>query len=110
MITRGRLAKFMVMVAPQAYQNIITTKKEKVLYVKAQKALYGMLKSALLFYRKLHNDLENVGFKLNLYDPCMANKIVHGSQMTKILHVDDLKISHLVGWEVTQVMKKLAKI
>ena len=34
-------------------------------YVKIQKALYGMLKSALLFYCKLQKDLENMGFKVN---------------------------------------------
>ena len=56
--------------------------------MKVQKALYGMLKSALLFYSKLRNDLIQEGFKVNLYDPCVANKQVNGSQMTIVWHVD----------------------
>ena len=35
-----------------------------------------------------------IGFKLNPYDPCVANKIVHGKQLTIAWHVDDLKVSH----------------
>ncbi len=47
-----------------------------------QKAMYGLLRSALLFYWKLVEDLESNGFKLNPYDPCVANKTVNGKQMT----------------------------
>jgi hypothetical protein len=36
----------------------------------------------------------NHGFKLNLYDGCVANKIVKGKQITLCFHVDDCKISH----------------
>ena len=47
---QGRLAELMAMVAPQTYLKFISFKKgQKILYVKMQKALYGMLKSALLF-------------------------------------------------------------
>ena len=35
------------------------------LYVKMQRAMYGLVRSALLFYKKLVADLESVGFKLN---------------------------------------------
>ena len=58
------------------------------------KALYGMLESALKFYERLRKDLEEAGFKVNPYDPCVANKIVNGTQMTVTWHVDDLKVSH----------------
>ena len=64
------------------------------LYVKLTKALYGLLKSALLFYKKLRRELEEMGFEVNSYDPCVANKIVNGTQMIVCWHVDDLKISH----------------
>ena len=30
-----------------------------------------------------------------IHDPCVANKMVNGTQMTIRLHVDDLMISHL---------------
>ena len=64
------------------------------LYVLIEKALYGMLRAALLFYRKLRANMEDVGFEVNPCDPCVANKIVNGSQCTVMWHVDDLKVSH----------------
>ena len=66
------------------------------LYLEVLKALYGMLQSSLLWYKKLRQDLESQGFVINPYDPCVANKMVRGKQMTVVWHVDDLKISHVL--------------
>ena len=91
----GELAEILVKLAPEIYRSYIVTERgKKVLYVKLKKALYGLLKSALLFYEKLSQDLIENGFTLNPYDPCVANKMVNGEQMTVIWHVDDLKVSH----------------
>ena len=86
----------MVKVAPSIYHPFVTTNAsgKPVLYVELQKALYGMLKSALLFYRKLVADLQSVGFTLNPYDPCVANKLVNGKQLTVLWHVDDIIAAH----------------
>ena len=70
--------------------------------VKIQKALYGLLRSALLFYKKLVGDLEGNWFMLNSYHPCVANKMINGAQMTVCWHVDDLKVSHVDPLEVTR--------
>eukprot|EP00957_Ditylum_brightwellii_P097935 7458768-Ditylum_brightwellii.AAC.1 len=59
-----------------------------------KKALYGCLKSALLFYKRLVKDLIDQEFELNPYDPCVANKIVNGKQPTVTWHLDDLKVLH----------------
>ena len=80
------------------------------LYVKLNKALYGLLRSALLFYKKLVSELLEMGFELNKYDPCVANRMVNGSQQTVTWHVDDLKISHNDAAVNTQTIKELAKI
>jgi hypothetical protein len=72
----------------------LNKKGETVLYVKLLNALYGILKAVLLFYKKLIKDLMGIGFKLNLYDPCVANKVRKGKQMTLCWHVDDMKVSH----------------
>ena len=32
---------------------------------------------------------------MNPYDPCVANKMVHGNQMTIMWHVNDVKSSHV---------------
>ena len=53
-----------------------------------------MLRGALLFYKHIRSDLEDKGFVVNLYDPCVANNMVDGAQITVCWHVDDLKISH----------------
>jgi hypothetical protein len=92
----GILAELMVTIAPNIYRKYITTtaKGKPVLYVQLEKALYGMMKSALLFYRKLMADLRSIGFELNPYDPCVANKIIGGHQLTVCWHVDDLLIGH----------------
>jgi hypothetical protein len=66
-----------------------------VLYVLLQKALYRCLKSALLFYRTLLANLKSIDFELNPYDPCVANRMANGKQLTVIWHVDDLKILHI---------------
>ena len=47
-----------------------------ILYVRLKKALYGILRSSLLFYRKIRGELEAYGFKINPYDPCVGNKMV----------------------------------
>ena len=55
-----------------------------------ERAICGMLEAGLLWYRKLHGDLEELGFVFNPYDPCVANKMVRGNQHTVRFHVDDV--------------------
>ena len=80
------------------------------LFVKLQKALYGMLKSALLFYKKLLTDLVAKGFTVNPYNPCVVTKTIKEKQVTICWHVDDLKISHRSKAEVTKVEHWLRNI
>ena len=105
MVLGGAFAKLMVKVDPALYRKFITTtsKGKSLLYVKIHKALYGLLRSALLFYRKLVGDLEAEGFTINPYDPCVANKLINGKQLTILWHVDDLKISHVNRSEVNKM-------
>jgi Reverse transcriptase (RNA-dependent DNA polymerase) len=92
---RGPLVDMLVSLDPALYQPfVVAENKDKILYVQLLKALYGTLQAALLFYKKLRKDLESVGFKVNPYDPCVANRIVGGKQQTVTWHVDDLKSSH----------------
>ena len=111
-ILKGKLAELMVQVDPKLYRKYITTSKkgEAMLYVRLSKALYGLLQSALLFYKKLRSELENYGFEVNPYDPCVANKIVNGTQMTVTWHVDDLKVSHKDDDEITKFLLFLGKL
>ena len=69
---RGPLVEALVLIDPALYREYITTDKkgEPILYVRMNKAHYGLL-------------------------PCVANKMVNYKQMTVIWHVDDLKVSHV---------------
>jgi hypothetical protein len=108
---RGKLAELLVKVAPKIYTKyiIINAKGQKVLYVKLLNALYGIMKAALLYYLKFVENLESIGFTLNPYDPCVANKIVHGKQLTLVWHVDDVKISHVSPKVVTRMINWINK-
>lgn len=88
----GSLAELMVKTAPTLYQKYVIkdSSGKPMLYVQLQKALYGMLKSALLFYRKLVTDLTNMGSKLNPYNPCMANKSQGYSIDENIIYQDNM--------------------
>ena len=54
---------------------------------------YGVLQSALLFYKKLRKDFEAYGFVIVSYDPCVANAMIESHQMTVKWHLDDLNVS-----------------
>jgi hypothetical protein len=63
----GILAELMVKVAPSLYcKCVITNAKGKpVFYFKPEKAIYGMMKSALQFNQKLVSDFKLIGFEIN---------------------------------------------
>ena len=50
-----------------------------------------------------------MGFEVNHYDPCVANKIVNRSQCTVVWHVDDLKVSHKDEAVVTYFAQELGR-
>jgi hypothetical protein len=86
-----------VRIDPGLYRKHVQLKNGKqVLYVELKKALYGTLKAALLFWRRLSSQLMEWGFTPNPYDPCVMNKDINGLQCTILWHVDNLKISHVV--------------
>jgi hypothetical protein len=69
------------------------------------------MRASLLFYRKLRKELENYGFEINLYDPCVTNKMTtSGKQMTLVWHVNDLMASCDYDFELTKLSCYLAKI
>ena len=68
---RGKLAELMVKVAPEIYSKyvIINSKGETMLYFRLLNVLYGIIKGALLYYKRFVKNLQSIGFKLNPYDP-----------------------------------------
>ena len=77
------------------YKKFITKNNGwRTLFLQLKRALYGCVKSALLWYRLFRDTLQDLGFTLNPYDPCVANANIKGSQCTIVWYVDDNKISH----------------
>ena len=89
---KGKMAELLVKVDPKMYRKYVQMEKGKtVLYMELKKALYGSLKVALLFWRKLTAELKKWCFMVNPYDWCVMNKIINGCKCTVLWHVDDLK-------------------
>jgi len=61
--------------------------------VELDKALYGCIQSARLWYNMLKEKLENDGFVMNPGDWCVFNKGVGDKQITIMFHVDDLMMT-----------------
>ena len=86
---------------------VVVENGQKVLYVRLMKALYGCVKSALLWYQLFSEHLEKMGFEINPYDACTANKTINGKQCTIAWYVDDAKISHVDADVVTDVIQQI---
>jgi hypothetical protein len=94
---RGVLVDVLVALAPDVYKPYATKGKKGVsqLIVQCQNALYGTMIASLLYYRKFTKRLTNDRYIINPYDPCVANKMIDGKQMTIVYHVDNCKMSHI---------------
>ena len=91
----GEMVEYVVAANPERYGPYVTKERgRKVLYVQLLKSIYGCMQSALLWYEMFTKCLKYLGYELNKYDMCVANKIVDGHQMTVAYYVDDLYASH----------------
>ena len=94
MKVRGRLVDWLIELSPADYKDkVVYERGVKVLYLLVEKAIYGMLEASLIWYRTLRKDLEQIGFKFNTYDFCIANRYEGKDQQTLRLHVDDMLVS-----------------
>ena len=67
--------------------------KDGKILMKLDKALYGCLDSAKLWYECLTKTLRGYGFAHNEVDPCVMNVEKYGVQMTVAVYVDDLLVT-----------------
>ena len=97
------------MLNPSFYSKyvIYNSKWVPLFYVNMNKALYGLLKSALLFYKNLRVELDSIGFLINPYDPFFPNHDINITQMTITWHVSYLKVSHKDAFEITEFVMGL---
>jgi len=94
---------------PSLEEFVTLEKGKKVLYVQLDRALYGCVKSALLWYETYCGTLQELGFVLNPYDPCIANSQIKGHQCTICWYVGENKISHKDSEVVDEVIRMIEK-
>ena len=58
-VLKGKLADMMIQIALEVYRKYMTADRKgtPILYVKLQKALYGLMRANLQFYRKLRKEI-----------------------------------------------------
>ena len=77
--------------------------------VKLNKALYGLVESALLWHKHITKTLNDLGFIQNPHDQCIYNLMRNGHQCTAAMHVDDLFISSCDKDNLTYLHEGLCK-
>jgi hypothetical protein len=106
----GKMIDLLVEIDAAMYEPCMTYEgNQKVMYVELLKALYGTVCAARLFWEKMSTTLKDWGFTINAYDPCVANKVVNGKQLTELWHVDDLKVLHMDPDVVTDFVEQMEK-
>ena len=110
----GASTALMFSINPDYSKYVTNEKGKKTLYLRLAKALYGCMQSALLWYKAFKEGLEKIGFTVNPYDPCVANKMVNNEHCTICWYVDDTKISHkdskVVDWVLKELESKFGKM
>jgi hypothetical protein len=89
MRVESRLAKLLVKINPDRYQ----LDADGCIYVVLEKALYGCVESARLWYEEISSTLLGAGLVANGKDPCVFNIVRGGHQITVCLYVDDLLVT-----------------
>jgi hypothetical protein len=87
---KGIMAEVILQIDLKKYtKHVVKENGKNFIYVILQKALYGTLQAALLFWQNLSTQLKEWGFKINPYDFFIANKMINGKQCTIVWHADD---------------------
>jgi Reverse transcriptase (RNA-dependent DNA polymerase) len=77
--------------------------------VRLEKALYGCIESASLWYENLNLSLKGLGYTRNDIDICVYNRMNRGVQCTICIHVDDLLITSVSEVMITELTDGLRK-
>ena len=108
LVIRDEFVDILCEVNPKYKKHVRIMNGRKILYVKILRAIYGCIESAMLWYNLCTETLRRMGFILNPYDRCVANKFINGKQCTIVFHVDDNKLSHVDEKVVTEIIKEIS--
>jgi len=107
---RGPAVQAILEVNKEKYGKYVTEERGvSVMYLELLKAMYGTLTAPILWYKLFAATLIEMGFEINDYDACVANKIVNGHQLTVCWYVDDLKVSHKCPKVVSDLLLTIEK-
>lgn len=108
MAIEPRLSEVLTHIAPE-YRD--SQRADGSVVVKLEKALYGCVESAKLWYEHLRRSLDSLGFVVNPYDICVFNRNKSGEpQCTVCVHVDDLMITCADPAQVAGIVSELRRI
>ena len=91
---QGQFIDLMCEANPKYKDYIQIVNGKKILYLRVLMALYGGIQSELLWYNLFTEYLLKLGFVINPYDRCIANKLINVKQCTTAWYFDDVKVSH----------------
>ena len=74
------------------------------MYVESKKAFYYTLEALLIFWIKLSNSIDKMGYQRNKYNWCVVNNIFKVRQCTILWHADNLKMLHVNSDVVSHVL------
>jgi hypothetical protein len=100
------LVSILAKVAPEVKPYI--DEKGRVL-VKLNKAMYGTLDAAKIWFEKLTGVLRELGYMPNAVDPCVYNKTVNGTQCTIMVYVDDLLVTCIDQGVIDDLVRQLER-
>ena len=66
---------------------------DRTMICKLDKALYGLIESARIWFLNVSETLLKMGFRQNPKDICVFNKDIDGNQLTIFLYVDDILLT-----------------
>jgi hypothetical protein len=98
-----KLARLLVEIDPKSY----ALEEDGSIIVKLNKALYGCLESAKLWYDDLSKTLKEMGFVENRKDPCVLNVMRGGHPVTVNIYVDDVLCTSVDQRDIDWVASKL---
>ena len=93
---RGILVDMLLYIFPDFYGPYVNMDRKVIKQLNTQyiSAIYGTMIASLLYYFKFCKTLKLNRFKINSYDPCVANILVNVLQQSIIFHVNDCKLIH----------------
>lgn len=102
----GQMAAVLLFLYPERYKVYEVNGK---IYLKLERALYGTIEAAKIWYDTLSTYLMKCGFQANPCDDCVFNAKKRGVQVTVVMHVDDLMVSSVNKENVQDVINDLEK-